>query len=125
MANGSSERGRFGQLGFIFAAVGSAIGLGNIWKFPYITYANDGGSFVLVYLVAIALIGLPIMIAELVIGRRTRQSPVGAFIDAAKGRLGGRAWGAVGALGCPGELHPALLLRPDRQAGRSTTSASA
>ncbi len=104
MANGSNERGRFGQLGFIFAAVGSAIGLGNIWKFPYITYANDGGSFVLVYLVAIALIGLPIMMAELVIGRRTRQSPVGAFIDAAKGRLGGRAWGAVGALGVLGSF---------------------
>ena len=104
MANGSSGRGRFGQLGFIFAAVGSAIGLGNIWKFPYITYANDGGSFVLVYLVAIALIGLPIMMAELVIGRRTRQSPVGAFLRAARNSVGGRAWGAVGALGVAGSF---------------------
>lgn len=104
MANGSSERGRFGQLGFIFAAVGSAIGLGNIWKFPYITYANDGGSFVLVYLLAIALIGLPIMMAELIIGRRTRQSPIGAFIKAAKNTVGGRAWGAVGALGVTGSF---------------------
>ena len=104
MANDSSARGRFGQLGFIFAAVGSAIGLGNIWKFPYITYANDGGSFVLVYLVAIALIGLPIMMAELVIGRRTRQSPVGAFLAAARNTLGGRKWAAVGALGVTGSF---------------------
>ena len=104
MANDSNGRGRFGQLGFVFAAVGSAIGLGNIWKFPYITYANDGGSFVLVYLVAIALIGLPIMIAELVIGRSTRQSPVGAFIESAKNTVGGRAWGAVGAIGVLGSF---------------------
>ena len=104
MANGSGGRGRFGQLGFIFAAVGSAIGLGNIWKFPYITYANDGGSFVLVYLAAIVLIGLPIMMAELVIGRSTRQSPVGAFVEAAKGAVGGKAWGAVGALGTLGSF---------------------
>ncbi|MYF03885.1 MAG: sodium-dependent transporter, partial [Holophagales bacterium] len=104
MANGSGGRGRFGQLGFIFAAVGSAIGLGNIWKFPYITYANDGGSFVLVYLVAIVLICLPIMMAELIIGRITRQSPVGAFVEAARGAIGGRAWGAVGALGTLGSF---------------------
>ncbi len=104
MADDSRGRGRFGQIGFIFAAVGSAIGLGNIWKFPYITYANDGGSFVLVYLAAIALIGLPIMMAELVIGRRTRQSPVGAFIRAAKDSAGGRAWGAVGGLAVTGSF---------------------
>ncbi len=104
MADDSRARGRFGRLGFIFAAVGSAIGLGNIWKFPYITYANDGGSFVLVYLVAIGLIGLPIMMAELVVGRRTRQSPVGAFLGAAKDSPGGRAWGAVGALGVTGSF---------------------
>ena len=104
MATGSSGRGRFGQLGFIFAAVGSAIGLGNIWKFPYITYENDGGSFVIVYLFAIALIGLPIMIAELVLGRGTRQSPVGAFIVSAKNAAGGRAWGAAGAIGVLGSF---------------------
>ncbi len=102
MAGGGSGRGRFGQIGFIFAAVGSAIGLGNIWKFPYITYANEGGSFVLVYLIAITLIGLPIMMGELVVGRGTRQSPVGAFMQAAKGAAGGRAWGAVGTLAVVG-----------------------
>ncbi|QJD60234.1 sodium-dependent transporter [Pseudomonas sp. gcc21] len=61
---------------FILAATGSAVGLGNIWKFPYMAGAYGGGAFVLVYLVCIALIGLPIMLAETVLGRRGRQSPV-------------------------------------------------
>ena len=99
-----SRRGSFGRIGFIYAAVGSAIGLGNIWKFPYITYANEGGSFVIVYLVAIAMIGLPIMMAEIVLGRRTRQSPIGAFLQAAKDAPGGRLWGVVGALGSAGSF---------------------
>lgn len=68
------------RLGFILAAAGSAIGLGNIWKFPYITGQNGGGAFVLVYLVCIAIVGLPIMMAELMIGRHTRRDAVGAFI---------------------------------------------
>ena len=58
---------------------GSAIGLGNIWKFPYVTGENGGGLFVLIYLVAVALVGLPIMMAEVYIGRTTQLSPVGAF----------------------------------------------
>lgn len=61
---------------FTLAATGSAVGLGNIWKFPYITGENGGGAFVLVYLVCIALIGIPIMMAEVMLGRRGRQSPV-------------------------------------------------
>lgn len=68
------------RLGFILAAAGSAIGLGNIWKFPYITGENGGGVFVLVYLVCIVIVGLPIMMAELMIGRHTRRDAVGAFI---------------------------------------------
>lgn len=68
------------RLGFILAAAGSAVGLGNIWKFPYITGQNGGGAFVLVYLVCIAVVGLPIMMAELMIGRHTRKDAVGAFI---------------------------------------------
>jgi NSS family neurotransmitter:Na+ symporter len=68
------------RLGFILAAAGSAVGLGNIWKFPYITGNNGGGAFVLVYLICIALVGLPIMMAELMIGRHTRRDAVGAFI---------------------------------------------
>jgi NSS family neurotransmitter:Na+ symporter len=82
------------HFGFILAAAGSAIGLGNLWKFPYMTYKNEGGSFVLVYLVSILLIGLPIMMAEIIIGRRAQKSPVGAFLS-----LGGKLWSPVGMLG--------------------------
>ena len=64
------------RLMFILAATGSAVGLGNIWKFPYITGENGGGTFVLVYLLCIALIGIPVMIAEIMLGRRGRQSPI-------------------------------------------------
>ncbi len=67
------------SLGFIWAAAGSAVGLGNIWKFPYVTGQNGGGAFVLVYLLCIAVIGLPILLCEMALGRNTRQSPVGAF----------------------------------------------
>ena len=74
------DRGHWGsRLGFILAAAGSAIGLGNIWKFPYIAGENGGGIFVFIYLTCIALVGLPIMIAEILIGRSTQKSPVGAF----------------------------------------------
>lgn len=65
-----------GRLAFILAATGSAVGLGNIWKFPYITGENGGGAFVLVYLLCIGVIGIPIMMAEVLIGRRGRRSPI-------------------------------------------------
>jgi NSS family neurotransmitter:Na+ symporter len=81
-------------LGFILAAAGSAIGLGNLWKFPYITWNNHGGAFVLVYLACIAAVGLPIMMAEILIGRRTQKSAVGAIREAF-----GPAWGWIGGLG--------------------------
>lgn len=97
-----NERESFSRFGFIVASAGSAIGLGNIWKFPYITYANDGGSFVLVYLAAVILIGAPIMMAEILIGRRTGKSPVGAFLELGSEVVGGRLWSAVGALGVMG-----------------------
>ena len=65
--------------GFIMAAAGSAIGLGNIWRFPYITGMNGGGAFVLVYLACILLIGLPVMLAEFAMGRASQSDPIGAF----------------------------------------------
>ncbi len=68
-----------GRLGFILAAVGSAVGLGNIWKFPFITGMNGGGAFVLVYLVAILFCGLPILMAEFAIGRHSQKDIVGSF----------------------------------------------
>ncbi|MDD4863820.1 MAG: sodium-dependent transporter [Alishewanella agri] len=63
------------RLAFILAATGAAVGLGNIWKFPYIMGQNGGGAFVLVYLLCILLIGIPVMMSEVLIGRRGRQSP--------------------------------------------------
>jgi neurotransmitter:Na+ symporter, NSS family len=63
------------RLAFILAATGSAVGLGNIWKFPYIMGQNGGGAFVLIYLLSILMIGIPIMMSEVLIGRRGRQSP--------------------------------------------------
>ena len=74
------SRGNWGtRLGFIMAATGSAIGLGNIWKFPYITGIYGGGAFVFVYLFCVLIVGLPLMITELLIGRRAQRNPVGAF----------------------------------------------
>ncbi|SHK07014.1 sodium-dependent transporter [Paramaledivibacter caminithermalis] len=74
------KRDTFGsRLGILAAAAGSAIGLGNIWKFPYITGKNGGAAFILVYLVCITLIGLPVMVSEFVLGRKTQANAVGAF----------------------------------------------
>ena len=72
-----------GRLAFILAATGSAVGLGNVWKFPYIAGENGGGAFVLIYLLCIAVIGIPIMMAEVLIGRRGRQSPINTMRDLA------------------------------------------
>ena len=76
----NNQRGFWGsRLGFILAASGSAIGLGNVWKFPYIVGENGGGAFVLIYLACIFIIGTPIMLAEFTLGRKTSLNPVGAF----------------------------------------------
>jgi NSS family neurotransmitter:Na+ symporter len=64
------------RFAFILAATGSAVGLGNIWKFPYITGENGGGAFVIVYLLCVLLIGIPIMIAETLLGRRSQRNPI-------------------------------------------------
>lgn len=97
-----ADRGHWGsRLGFILAATGSAVGLGNIWKFPYITGEYGGGVFVLVYLVCIALVGLPVLIAEVIIGRAAQLSPASAFDELARreGRKPMPLWGLVGWLG--------------------------
>lgn len=67
-----------GRWGFFFAATGSAVGLGNIWKFPYMTGENGGGAFVLIYLVCILLVGIPLMMTEIMMGRRGRSNPIDA-----------------------------------------------
>jgi NSS family neurotransmitter:Na+ symporter len=74
------ERGAFGsKFGIIAAAAGSAIGLGNIWRFPYIAGANGGAAFILIYLAIVLVIGLPMMLSEFSIGRYTNRNPYGAF----------------------------------------------
>jgi len=80
---------------FILAAAGSAVGLGNIWGFPTTAAANGGAAFLLIYLLCVIVIGAPVMLAELSIGRRTQLNPVGAFRALAPKS----AWVAVGALG--------------------------
>ncbi|MFQ5801265.1 MAG: sodium-dependent transporter [Candidatus Methylomirabilales bacterium] len=83
------------RIGFILAAAGSAIGLGNIWRFPYLTGQNGGAAFVFIYLSIVLLIGLPVMMAEVGLGRFTRRNPVGAFERVAPNSL----WRNVGVLG--------------------------
>jgi len=83
-----------GNVGFVLAASGSAVGLGNLWKFPYIAWTHDGGSFVLVYLLCIVFIGMPIMVSEILIGRHTESSPVPAF-----SKLRFPRWSFIGWLG--------------------------
>ncbi|MCH2141011.1 MAG: sodium-dependent transporter [Phycisphaerales bacterium] len=84
------------RFGFILAAAGSAVGLGNIWKFPYITGENGGGLFVIIYLACIALVGLPILVSEIMIGRAAQAQPIEAFKRLQGGSTG---WSAVGWLG--------------------------
>jgi len=84
------------NLVFVLAATGSAVGLGNIWKFPYITGENGGGAFVLVYLVCISLIGIPLMMAEVLIGRRGGQSPTQSYRRLAEASGASPWWRLIG-----------------------------
>ncbi len=96
MSGLNSSRGNWGsKIGFVVAAAGSAIGLGNIWRFPYVAGENGGAVFVLIYVVFIVIIGLPVMIAELSIGRHTEKNPVGAF----KKLFPPSLWKVVGGIG--------------------------
>jgi NSS family neurotransmitter:Na+ symporter len=81
------------HLGFILAAVGSAVGLGNMWRFSYVAAEGGGAAFVLIYLLFVAFIGIPLMTSEFIIGRMTQVSPVKAVRD-----LGGAAWAPLGLL---------------------------
>ncbi|WJW76448.1 sodium-dependent transporter [Thiohalobacter sp. IOR34] len=87
------------RFAFILAATGSAVGLGNIWRFPYVTGESGGGAFVLVYLLCVALIGIPVMMAEILLGRRGRQSPLNTMRTLAQEEGRSPAWQYVGWLG--------------------------
>ncbi len=83
------------KFGVIAAAAGSAIGLGNIWRFPYETGVNGGGAFLVIYLLCILIIGLPVMISEFLIGRSAQRNPYGAF----KLLAPGKPWYLIGLMG--------------------------
>ncbi|MFA5018779.1 MAG: sodium-dependent transporter [Methylobacter sp.] len=87
------------RFAFILAATGSAVGLGNIWKFPYITGENGGGAFVIVYLLCVLLIGIPIMMAETMLGRRSRQNPINTMITLADEAGADKNWHYLGWMG--------------------------
>lgn len=85
---------------FILAATGAAVGLGNIWKFPYIMGENGGAAFVLVYLLCILIVGLPVMIAEMTIGKSARKSPVGSVLSMVSEANASRYWSIIAWMGC-------------------------
>lgn len=89
------ERGSFGtKIGVVLATAGSAVGLGNIWRFPYITGEDGGAAFIVVYLVAVAVLGIPGMVAEFVVGRHGAANAPRAY-----SLVGGKAWSIVGYMG--------------------------
>ncbi len=92
--SGTGGRDQWGsKLGFIMAAAGSAVGLGNLWKFPYVAGQNGGGAFVLVYFIMLFLVGFTLMLAELALGRKTKLNAIGAY------RAISKKWAFAGGLG--------------------------
>ena len=97
-----SKRSKFtGSLGFVLAAAGSAVGLGNIWRFPYLAAKDGGGVFILCYIVLALTFGFALLTTEIAIGRKTRQSPLTAY-----GKIHPK-WKGLGVMAC---LVPALIL---------------
>jgi len=95
-----SEHGEWSSgLMFVLAATGSAVGLGNLWRFPYQVAENGGAAFVFVYLLCILLVGLPIIVAEITLGRRGKQSPINSLKAIARDEGMSRHWSLLGWLG--------------------------
>ena len=91
--NEKSSRGNFtGSIGFVLAAAGSAVGLGNIWRFPYLAAKDGGGIFLVVYIILALTFGFTLLTTEIAIGRKTGQSPLTAY-----GRLN-KKWGFLGVI---------------------------
>ena len=84
--------------GFLLAAIGFSVGLGNIWRFPFVTGENGGSAFLFIYLACALVIGLPLLITELAIGRRGRGSPTGSIVAVSTSSSASTRWGAVGTL---------------------------
>ena len=90
-----ADRGNFGtKIGIILATAGSAVGLGNVWRFPFMTGQNGGAVFIILYFGCILLLGIPGMVSEFVIGRHAQANAYRAY-----GKMGGKAWRFVGILG--------------------------
>ena len=87
------------RFGFIMAAVGSSVGLGNFWRFPYTAGENGGGAFIVVYLFSVALIGLPLLMAEYAMGRKSGMSAVEGVESLARAEGKSLNWGIVGWVG--------------------------
>lgn len=90
-----------GSIGFVLAAAGSAVGLGNIWRFPYLAAKDGGGMFIVIYIILALTFGFTILITEVAIGRKTKQSPLTAY-----GKLN-KKWKGLGVIAC---LVPIIIL---------------
>ena len=87
-AHRHGERGTFsGRVGYVLAVAGSAIGLGNIWRFPYLAAKYGGGMFLLIYLLLVVTFGYVLIVSETALGRMTGKSPVGAFAAFGRGKF--------------------------------------
>ena len=96
MANNSNERDNFGsKLGVILATAGSAVGLGNVWRFPYMTGENGGAAFIIIYVVCVLLLGIPCMVSEFIVGRHGQANTARAFSMLS----GGTPWSLIGYMG--------------------------
>jgi len=98
-SSGSSEQTWSSGWAFILAAVGAAVGLGNIWRFPYVVGENGGAAFILVYVLCVVFVAIPILIGELMIGRRGSHSPPRAMANVANEAGRSRLWTLVAWLG--------------------------
>ena len=98
-AAGGAQANWSSRFAFLMASVGFAVGLGNIWRFPYVTGENGGAAFVIIYLACAFIIGVPILIAELMIGRRGQASPPKAMAEVAQQSGRSRQWRWVGGMG--------------------------
>ena len=91
-----TERGNFGsRLGIVLATAGSAVGLGNVWRFPYMTGQNGGAAFIIIYLICILMLGIPGMVSEFIVGRHSQTNAARAYAGFSRGK----GWGVVGILG--------------------------
>lgn len=91
-----AERGNFGsRLGIVLATAGSAVGLGNVWRFPYMTGQNGGAAFIIIYLACILLLGIPGMVSEFIVGRHSQTNAARAYASFSRGK----SWGLIGILG--------------------------